>query len=167
MAEAYKSGLVGDATLSGLIERRGLESPTDDVISRALLVKAGLVEKSPRDDGERAFLNFGHTIGHAIEFASTLSHGESVSLGMVAAVQLSEKREGFREAATVVDTLARMGLPTTIHGVDRSRVLDLVRMDKKRDSAGVRMVLLKAVGEPLITHVDSSDIGYALDSIGL
>ncbi len=167
MAEAYKSGLVGDATLADLIDGQGLGAPTDEIISRALSVKALLVEQDPSDRGLRAVLNFGHTIGHAIEFASTLSHGESVSLGMVAAARLSEKREGFRFADRIEATLSGLGLPVSIGGVDRNRLLDLVRMDKKRDAEGVRMVLLKAVGEPVVTHVDAADIGYALDSIGL
>lgn len=167
MAEAYKSGLVGDVDLATLIEGAGLDSPIDEVVSRALSVKASLVERDPLDRAERAFLNFGHTIGHAIEYASTLSHGESVSLGMLAAAKVSEKRLGFEDGQRMESCLSGLGLPVTVEGLDRTRVIDLVGRDKKRDSSGVRMVLLKSVSEPVLERVDRGDIELALDAIGV
>lgn len=167
MAEAYKAGLIGDPDLARLIEVSGLRAPTGEVVSRSLAVKASLVDRDPRDRGERAYLNFGHTIGHAIEFASTLSHGESVSLGMTAACRVSAQRLGFEGSERVEGALAGLGLPVAIEGLDRKRVVDLVGRDKKRDKAGVRMVLLREVGRPVIEHVDRSDIELALDAIGV
>jgi 3-dehydroquinate synthase len=167
MAEALKSGLVGDPTLVDLLAWRGLEAPLDEVVTRALTVKIRLVDLDPLDRAERAFLNFGHTIGHAIEFASPLSHGECVSLGMVAAARISESRTGFGGIEPLIETLTRLGLPVTVKGLDRTRVRDLVRRDKKRDGVGVRMVLLEEVGHPLIAHVDDDDIESSLTAIGL
>jgi 3-dehydroquinate synthase len=167
MAEAYKSGLVGDAALATMIEGDGLDSPIDEVVTRALSVKAALVARDPLDRAERAFLNFGHTVGHAIEYASTLSHGESVSLGMLAAAKVSEKRFGFEEGQRLENCLAGLGLPVTVDGLDRTRVIDLVGRDKKRDSSGVRMVLLKSVANPVLERVDRGDIELALDAIGV
>lgn len=167
MAEAYKTGLIGDSVLADLFDDSGKNAPVEEVVLRSIRVKLGLVERDPLDRAERAFLNFGHTIGHAIEFASPLSHGEGVALGMVAAARLSEKTQGFMGADRVVATLESIGLPIEVGGLDRHRVIDLVARDKKRDAEGVRMVLLRAVGDPVLTHVDSGSIGYALDSIGL
>lgn len=166
MAEAYKAGLIGDATLAGLIAEEGLEAPLQPVVEKAIAVKAAIVERDVREHGDRAFLNFGHTIGHAIEFASSLSHGECVGLGMVAAVRISEKLAGFTEADAVTDAITGMGLPIHVEGLELARVLDLLGRDKKRDSDGLRMVLLRAVEEPYLTHVDQSDIELGLEAIG-
>jgi len=166
MAEAYKAGLIGDATLARLIAEEGLEAPLKPVVERAIGVKAAIVDRDVRELGDRAFLNFGHTIGHAIEFASSLSHGECVALGMVAAVRISEKLAGFAEADAVTDAIGGMGLPIEVEGLELARVLDLLGRDKKRDSDGLRMVLLRAIEEPYLTHVDTSDIELGLGAIG-
>ena len=84
MAEAYKAGLIGNANLAASIEKSGLESDLEEVVTKSISVKADIVDRDVTERGDRAFLNFGHTIGHAIEYASSLSHGESVGLGMVA-----------------------------------------------------------------------------------
>jgi 3-dehydroquinate synthase len=166
MAEAYKAGLVGDGTLAQLIAEGGLEAPLELVVERAIGVKAAIVDRDVRELGDRAFLNFGHTIGHAIEFASSLSHGECVALGMVAAVRISEKLAGFSEAEAVTEAIAGMGLPIQVEGLELARVLDLLGRDKKRDSEGPRMVLLRDIEEPYLTHVDRSDIEVGLRAIG-
>lgn len=166
MAEAYKSGLIGDASLAEQITRTGLEAPLEHVVEKAIGVKAKIVDEDALESGVRAYLNFGHTIGHAIEFASSLSHGESVGLGMVAAVRISEKMAGFTSADEVVETVARLELPTQVDGLGLARVLDLLGRDKKRDAGGMRMVLLRDVGDPFLTHVDHSDIEVGLSAIG-
>ena len=167
MAEIYKSGLVGDPELAMVIASLGLDAPLDDVVRRAIAVKAFLVSEDDREHGVRAFLNFGHTIGHAIEFASPFSHGESVSLGMIAASRVSERLLGFTKADTIRSTLASMGLPTTTSGLDASRIQDLLKMDKKRDGERLRMVLLKDISEPQLDHVDQDDLRVGLSAVGL
>ncbi len=167
MAEALKSGLIGDPGLVTLLSTQGAEAPLAEVVSKALQVKTRLVASDPYDRGERAFLNFGHTIGHAIEFASPLSHGESVGLGMVAASRISEARTGFASVGTVIDTLALLGLPVEVTGLDRNRIGDLVRRDKKRDGSGLRMVLLEEVGRPVLTHVGEDEIELGLSAVGI
>jgi 3-dehydroquinate synthase len=166
MAEAYKAGLIGDASLADLISEEGLEAPLEPVVEKAIAVKAAIVDRDVYEQGDRAFLNFGHTIGHAIEFASSLSHGECVALGMVAAVRISEKLADFAHADAVTDSIAGMGLPIHVDGLELARVLDLLGQDKKRDSEGLRMVLLRAIEEPYLTHVDQSDIELGLTAIG-
>ncbi|MGH3651047.1 MAG: 3-dehydroquinate synthase [Acidimicrobiia bacterium] len=166
MAEAYKTGLIGDARLAELISDQVIDAPLDRVIEMTIGVKAAIVGEDVAEQGVRAHLNFGHTIGHAIEFASSLSHGESVGLGMVAASRISEKLVGFPGADEVMATVERLGLPIEVKGLELARVLDLMSRDKKRDSGGMRMVLLRAVEEPLVMHVDRSDIELGLTAIG-
>ena len=167
MAEIYKSGLVGDPELAMVIASLGLDAPLDEVVRRAIAVKAHFVSEDDREHGVRAFLNFGHTIGHAIEFASPFSHGESISLGMVAASLVSERLFGFAHADTIRSTLASMNLPITTSGLDATRVRDLLKMDKKRDAEGLRMVLLKDISDPHLGHVDQDDLEVGLSSVGL
>lgn len=166
MAEAYKAGLIGDSSLADLISQNGLEAPLGPVIEKAIAVKAAMVGRDVHESGVRAHLNFGHTIGHAIEYASSLSHGESVSLGMVAAVRISEKLGGFTRADEVTAALAGLGLPIEVKGLELARVLDLLGHDKKRDARGLRMVLLRDIEEPYLTHVDQSDLELGLTAIG-
>ncbi|MGD2059853.1 MAG: 3-dehydroquinate synthase family protein [Acidimicrobiia bacterium] len=166
LAEAYKAGLIGDAALATSITRSGLRAPLDEVVRRAVHVKARIVDQDVVERGVRAHLNFGHTIGHAIEYASALSHGESVALGMVAAARISEKLVGFSDTETVIGTLAELGLPTRVEGLDLTRVLDLLSHDKKRDADGLRMVLLEAVESPTLVHVEPSDVEIGLAAIG-
>ena len=167
MAEAFKTGLVGDAELCSLIVSQGLHAPLDEVVRRAITVKAAIVTRDEREHGERVYLNYGHTIGHAIEYASALSHGESVSLGMIAASRVSERIHGFDGMDMVVSTIDRLGLPTSVEGVDVGRVLDLLRRDKKRDGDRLRMVLLREIEDPVLEHVEESDIEIGMSAVGL
>lgn len=167
MAEALKAGLVGDLELAELLSREGTAAPIEEVVTRAVEVKARLVEADPRDQGVRQFLNFGHTIGHALEYASTLTHGEAVGLGMIGAAAVSETVTGFDGAHNIADAVAGLGLPTSAEGIDRHRVLDLVRMDKKRDGDTLRMVLLEAVGQPVLGAVGREDVEKGLAAIDI
>lgn len=96
LAEAFKAGLIGDAELARIVETNN--SNLSEIVDRSITVKRTLVEQDPNDRGVRAYLNFGHTIGHAIEYSTPLSHGEAVSLGMVAACYISRDKVGFTES---------------------------------------------------------------------
>jgi 3-dehydroquinate synthase len=167
MAEVLKAGLIGDAELFDLLRSDGMGADIESLVTRSIAVKARIVSEDEREEGIRAHLNFGHTIGHAIEFASPLSHGESVALGSVAAAHISAKRLGFDDVEAVESTIAGLGLPVRIGGLEHQRILDLLRLDKKRDASGLRMVLLTEIGKPTIVHVDSPDIEIGLSAIGL
>lgn len=166
MAEVYKAGLIGDISLARLITDSGLDAPLETVVTKAIAVKTRIVNQDEHEQNVRAHLNFGHTVGHAIEYASSLSHGDSVALGIVAAVRISEKVAGFGSVAEVTETLARLDLPTKASGLELARVLDLLGRDKKRDASGIRMVLLTDIGEPFLAHVDRPDIELGLSAIG-
>ncbi len=104
-AEALKAGLVGDPALVDLYERWGPDAPLDDVVNRAIAVKVAVVSADPTERGRRAWLNYGHTVGHAIEVVGSLSHGDAVAVGMVAAGEASTLECGFGEAERVVAVL--------------------------------------------------------------
>jgi 3-dehydroquinate synthase len=167
LAEALKTGLVGDAGLFELLAREGERARLEEVVTRSASVKARVVGKDERESGLRAILNFGHTIGHAIEFASPLSHGECVAVGMVAAGRISELRHRFGSLDRMTEAIRHLGLPTRVDGLDRARVQDLLRHDKKRDAGGLRMVLLREVADPVVEHVADDELSAGLGAIGL
>ncbi len=167
MAEALKTGLVGDRDLFELLEENGEDASLEEVVTKAAAVKVRVVGEDERDSGLRAILNFGHTIGHAVEFASPLSHGESVAIGMVAAGRISERKLRFQALDRMAAAINGLGLPTRVDGLERARVEDLLRHDKKRDSSGMRMVLLRAIADPVVEHVEVADLDLGLDAVGL
>jgi 3-dehydroquinate synthase len=167
LAEALKAGLIDDPELFELLETEGSRASLEDVVTRAVGVKARIVDRDERERGDRALLNLGHTIGHAIEFASPLSHGESVGLGLVAASRISESRLGFVHSDRVSQAVEELGLPVEITGLDRARVMDLLGHDKKRDAAGIRMILLDDIGSPIVAHVSAEEIDVGLEAVGL
>ncbi len=167
-AEAVKAGFISDPDLVALYAADGLAANIGDVLIRAVRVKADIVSADVRERGIRGTLNFGHTVGHAVETLTGLSHGHSVAIGMVAASYCSAKRLGFNDTSAVVEILQKLGLPTTIPpGIKRSDVLDLVRLDKKRDHTGVRMALLPSIGECVVMPVDDATVLVGLTAIGV
>ena len=167
LAESLKSGLIGDSELFTLLERDGEGAALEEVVIRSTRVKRAIVDADERESSQRALLNLGHTVGHAVEFASTLSHGESVAIGTVAAAFVSEHTLGFSESERVRQAISNLGLPVAVDGIDRERVVDLIRYDKKRDSEGLRMILLRSVGEAVVCHVDDVELEIGLSAVGL
>lgn len=129
----------------------------DDLIRNAVQVKVDLVQTDPYERGDRALLNFGHTVGHAVEAASgyRLSHGEAVAVGMAAELHLAVA-EGFSPAclmARLTATLERFGLPSHDSNVSAEEVARLMRHDKKRRAGGVRMAVPVALGTGRVVEV--------------
>jgi 3-dehydroquinate synthase len=164
MAEALKAGLVADPVLVDLLESDGLQSDLGEVVERAVAVKTAVVAEDYREGGRRAILNYGHTIGHGVEVVAGISHGEAVAIGMVAAGEVSARQAGFtgqERQRAIIDSL---GLPTSA-GFDQEQARRLIALDKKRDASGIRMVLLEAVGRPILRPVDDEMIDFALNAV--
>ena len=149
MAEIIKSGAIGDADLFERLERGdiGLEA----AIARAAAVKVGVVNTDPRERGERAVLNLGHTIGHGVEAASgfRLSHGEAVAVGLAAIYRVAEGL-GVAEAglaARMEVTLRRAGLPTRCPGLAPAAIRAAMAADKKKSQGTLRFVLPRRIGD--------------------
>lgn len=166
VAEALKAGLVGDPVLVELFERHGAAAPLEDVITRSIKVKAEVVGADFREDGRRAILNFGHTIGHGVEMAAGMPHGMAVAVGMVAAGAISAARYGF-PSQWLTDVIFSLGLPVSAFGVSHDSVLGYVGRDKKRSADGARMVLLRSVGDPVVDLVDDAEVDLGLAAVGI
>jgi len=154
MAEVVKHGIIGDPGLFEVCNQgwEALKDNWDEIIRRAIAVKVRVIQNDPYEKGERAVLNLGHTLGHAIEAVSNykIRHGEAVSIGMVASARLAV-RLGIAERgveAIIRETLQGLGLPTEIPGgIDRERLRDVMMLDKKRASGKIQMIMPVRIGE--------------------
>lgn len=168
LAEVLKSAIVG---APALFEQLAAEGPASlvSMIADAVRVKVRLVERDPLEAGDRAWLNLGHTFGHALELFSgfALRHGEAVALGLIAAAELSA-RLGHCPPSLPERTrsiVARLGLPTC-YTFDVERVQALMGTDKKRAGRSLRFVLPRGVGEvSLVQNVAAEAVEEALRSI--
>lgn len=159
LAEVVKYGAIADAGFLAWLEAQAdalLSGDADalaEAIARSCAHKAAIVERDPREQGDRALLNFGHTFAHAIEAAQGydgLNHGEAVAVGMVLAARLSEHM-GLAPAADTARLralLARLGLPVDLPpGLEPGQLLELMRLDKKAVAGGLRFVVWERIGE--------------------
>lgn len=166
-AEALKTGFIADM---GIVEEYEEEPSTPDletVVNRSVAVKVTVVNEDFTERGKRAILNYGHTVGHAVETSLGISHGKAVSVGMVAAGAASARLMGFNGEQRQRDILGAVGLPTAAVDARRDSVMALIALDKKRDRSGLRMVVLEAFGRPEIVPADDATVRCALDAIGV
>ncbi|HEX3052453.1 MAG TPA: 3-dehydroquinate synthase [Aggregatilineaceae bacterium] len=155
LAEALKSALVGDPALFDQLVERGPE-PLVDTIERAAAVKVKIVSEDRLEKGTRAFLNLGHTFGHALELVSnyTWRHGEAVALGLAAAVRLSAYRKLCDSGLVETVELALMELNLPVHYRDfaPATLWEAMVYDKKWHGGTAKFVLMQSIGEPVIAE---------------
>jgi len=172
LAEVVKTALLGDAELydellrPGGAEALGIER-RPELLARAVrssvVVKAGVVGRDEREAGERAHLNLGHTVGHALEAEGgfeALTHGEAVSLGIVAALRIGVRLGVTPRALEVeaVSVLRRMGLPVAFDEQPWRDALRWVAYDKKRKAGALRFVLVREPGRVEVVPVVAADL---------
>jgi 3-dehydroquinate synthase len=134
------------------------------LIKTNALHKTKLVKRDEFETGERKLLNFGHTLGHAIENLYELSHGEAVSIGMTYASHLSELLTGFSETDSVVAVLKKYGLPTYA-GFDLNKAFAVLQKDKKKEDRDIQYILLKKIGKGLIQRISLKDLQIHLQKL--
>lgn len=153
-AEIIKHACIKDALLFRVLERYTLhEIQADTTLIASLIeqnveIKMKIVTNDEFEEGDRKLLNFGHTFGHAIENLHEIPHGHAVSIGMVAACNLSEKLNNlhFEDAQKVVRLLSRYHLPVDIE-TDHEKVFEVMKLDKKRADDQMQFVMLNKIGE--------------------
>lgn len=171
MAEVIKYGVIGDAALFTDLEQQieaamGLEpSVTVSLVVRCAAQKAAVVAADEREErGERAVLNFGHTVGHAVEVLTEYRqflHGEAVAIGMVAAARVSQRLGtcGADVVARIERLLKRAGLPTEIPKELRSPALALaMQADKKSTGGRIRFVAVEVIGRTRFVDLAATEI---------
>lgn len=176
MGEIIKHGLIKDAKYyqwlkdnSLKITQRAYES-LRDMISRSCEIKRAVVERDPKEQGERALLNFGHTIGHSVEKLKelTLLHGECVCIGMAAASYISLKRGNItiEEYEDILVTMRRFQQPVSTNNLSAEEVYEVTRLDKKMDSDQIKFILLTGIGNAVIdTSVTKDEMLSAIHTV--
>lgn len=166
-AEAVKTGFIADLAIVDAFGANGVDTDLEDVVNRSVAVKVRVVNEDFTEQGIRAILNYGHTIGHGIESTTGMPHGEAVSVGMVAAGYASQHALGFTGASRQEEVLASIGLPVRAPGAKLQAVRSMMALDKKRDSSGLRMVLLEDFEVPVIMRPDDATVHAAFAGIDL
>jgi len=174
-AEIIKHAIIADARMFQTLQRweAADAAALQRLIKRNIKIKSKIVAKDERDrTGERAILNFGHTVGHAIERAGDYRqflHGEALSLGIIAACGISIKRAGLPrdQRDAIVDLLRRFGLPTRLpKNLSRDKIFDALKLDKKFEGGKIRFVVTSRIGSAHLSRdVTLEDIREAIEAL--
>jgi len=176
LAEVIKYGVILDAPLFRYIERnrdkiKALDGAAlEHVVYRCARIKAQVVAKDELDLFLRNILNYGHTVGHALETASgfALRHGEAVAIGMVAAGRIAQRMGAFtaEEAQRIEDLLARAGLPTRLPPYPVEQLMEIMQHDKKMRRGKLVFILPRAIGDAFISEeVDPAVAAAVLEAM--
>lgn len=165
--EALKGGVIGDPELFALLERREIEF--DEIVQRAISVKARVVSADEKESDVRRLLNYGHTIAHGIEAAMRyegMTHGEAVAWGMIAANAIAVRRGILsRDVAGRIDKSIRAYEPAALPPLDPSEVFAATEHDKKNTGTSRVMVFPRRIGECVVENVSDDDVRYGIDAI--
>jgi 3-dehydroquinate synthase len=161
LAEVIKSAAIRNDNLFKFLEinidkaRELHPEVIEDMVLETARIKAEIVEKDEKEEGLREILNYGHTIGHAIEAVSgfELKHGQAVAIGMIAAARISSLMGILEESevARLEVLIRRAGLPVAMSGLDKEKVMEAMQHDKKVRQNKIRFVLLKSIGDAFIS----------------
>lgn len=170
ISEAIKCGAIFDEKLFSILEKEKFEDNIENIIYRSILVKKKLVEEDRFDSGKRMLLNFGHTIGHAVESLcgyKNISHGEAVSVGMNAITKISEKLglTGAGVSERVKNVCEKYSLPTQ-NNFPIDKLSEMILQDKKNFGEYINLVILKNIGNSFLLKLSSDNISNFLEGEG-
>jgi 3-dehydroquinate synthase len=165
LAEIAKHACIADPAYFDTIERGcdAIDAMDQavllDLVHQSVVIKARVVNRDEREAGERRKLNFGHTLGHAIEKTLGISHGAAVSVGMVLAARLSHRKGMLSDAdlARITALLQRLGLPVKVD-FDRQAIIDALKKDKKRQQDQIHFVLLQGLGNAVVVPIAIAEL---------
>jgi len=170
-AEIVKHGAIADGHLFEYLEQnwaRALEHDPEvieKVVHDSVIIKSTIVNRDATEQGERRKLNFGHTLGHAIEKVLQVPHGEAVSAGMVLASEFSEKKGYLQpeDSIRLSSLLEKFRLPVRLE-FNREKVFEAIRKDKKREGDNLKFIFLKKIGEAVVNQISIPELMELLDS---
>src|SRR5450432_819728 len=157
-AEIIKHACIKDAAMFDELEANSLKTYQSkkkllcELVERNVVLKTKVVQKDEFESGDRKLLNFGHTLGHAIENMYAFSHGQAVTIGMTYACLISEKLAGFKESERVVSLITKYGLPAYTE-FDKAKAFDILQKDKKKVKAAMNYVLLQKIGRGIVKPI--------------
>jgi len=161
LAEMLKHGLIADAAYWNELKNSDLSHPAPELIYRSVEIKNKVVMEDPTEQGLRKCLNFGHTIGHAIETNSLLndsdplSHGEAIAIGMICEAYLSHQKTGLSQAelTEITEVFSRLYPKYLVEESSFSNLFTLMQKDKKNQNGKINCTLLSHIGQCSIDHI--------------
>ena len=162
-AEIIKHACIKDAAMFKQLQSHDLKYYRSKkkelclLIQRNAKIKLNVVQKDEFEQADRKLLNFGHTLGHALENQYELSHGQAISIGMTYASEISEQLLGFKQTESVVKVLEQYGLPTYAN-FNKQKVFDVLKMDKKRARKEMNYILLEKIGKGIVLPIPLNDL---------
>ena len=162
-AEIIKHACIKDAALFKELEKHDLKYYRSKkkelclLIQRNAKIKLNVVQKDEFEQADRKLLNFGHTLGHALENQYELSHGQAISIGMTYAAEISKTVLGFKQTESVVKVLSQYGLPTYA-AFNKQKVFAVLKMDKKRARKEMNYILLEKIGKAIVLPIPLDDL---------
>jgi 3-dehydroquinate synthase len=169
MAEVVKYGFIADPWILETLENDPAatdpsSSVFEELIGRSVAIKEGVTGRDFTESGEREFLNYGHTLGHAIEHAERYKwrHGAAISIGMVFAAELSMLSGKLSEADVIKhrSVFESLGLPTTYRADRWPQLLDTMQKDKKSRAGSLRFVVLEKIGKPTMLNAPTPELVF-------
>ena len=169
-AEIIKHACIKDAAMFAELERNSLKTYQGrqknicELIQRNTIIKSKVVQKDEFEKGERRLLNFGHTLGHALETQYELLHGQAISIGMTYACHISEQLTGFKQTEKVVSVLEKYNLPTYA-SFNKQKVFEVLKMDKKRERMEMNYVLLEKIGKGVVKRISLKQLEKIIQNL--
>ena len=166
MGEIVKHTLIAYSAMFNYLEENYQKAITLDnqviekLVYESVVIKSDVVNKDEKEKGLRRILNFGHTIGHAIEKCSSdITHGEAISIGMVMASAISVNKKLLKkdEYLKIIDLLKKLKLPVSTT-IDKQKIIDAMKKDKKREGASINFILLDGIGKTLIESIKVNEL---------
>ncbi len=162
-AEIIKHACIKDAAMFKQLQNHDLKYYRSKkkelclLIQRNAKIKLSIVKKDEFEKADRKLLNFGHTLGHALENQYELSHGQAISIGMTYASEISNQLLGFKQTDLVVKVLEQYGLPTYA-SFNKNKVMTVLKMDKKRERKDINYILLEKIGKGIVLPIPLTDL---------
>lgn len=156
--EIIKHACIKDVSMFEMLEKKSLslymrdKKSICDLVQQNAILKTKVVLKDEFEKGDRRLLNLGHTLGHAMENQYELSHGQAVAIGLVFACHVSEKITGFNQTERVVALLEKYNLPTYA-AFDKQKIIEVLKMDKKREKKEINFVLMQKIGKGVVKSI--------------
>jgi 3-dehydroquinate synthase len=169
-AEIIKHACIKDAALFRQLEQssfktfQGKKQNISALVKRNAVIKTKVVQQDEFEKGDRRLLNYGHTLGHALENQYELLHGQAVAIGMTYASVISEKITGFKDTSRVTRLLLQYGLPTFVE-FDKQMVLHVMKMDKKREKKEMNYVLLERIGKGVVKTIPVTQLEKIINEL--
>ena len=162
-AEIIKHACIKDAAMFSLLEKNNLDSFQKSkklirtLVTRNARIKIKVVQQDEFEKGDRKLLNYGHTLGHALENQYELSHGQAVAIGMTYASEISAALIGFKQTERIVKVIRQYGLPAYA-AFDAKKALAVLKMDKKRERSSINYILLEKIGKGVVQSLPLTTI---------